>query len=80
MAGHKAMFSTWLMQKNLWIRIGGLFGKVNIYNPGDDPSTVKPQLVIKTEVDNHVASVLTEVGELHTPPKSKHFLFFSVWS
>lgn len=51
--------------------IGGLFGKINIYNPGDDPSTVKPQLVIKTEVDNHVASVLTEVGELHTPPKSK---------
>ncbi len=57
--------------------IGGLFGKINVYNAGDDPSTVKPQMVIKTEVDNHVAPVLTEVGELHTPPKSKNFFSLS---
>ncbi len=60
-------------EKHVDMGIGGLFGKINIYNPGDDPSTVKPQLVIKTEVDNHIAPVLTEVGELHTPPKSKPF-------
>ena len=51
--------------------IGGLFGKIHIYNPGDNPSTVKPQLVIKAEVDNHIAPILKEVGDLHSPPKSK---------
>jgi hypothetical protein len=61
-------------EKPVDMGIGGLFGKINIYNPGDDPSTVKPQLVIRTEVDNHIAPVLTEVGELHTPPKSKPLL------
>lgn len=51
--------------------LGALFGKIFIYKSGDDPSSVKPQMVLKTEVDNHMASVLTEVGELYTPPRSK---------
>src|SRR6266550_6642765 len=42
-----------------------------LYNPGDNPSTFKPQLVIKAEVDNHIAPILKEVGDLHSPPKSK---------
>ncbi len=51
--------------------LGALFGKILIYKSGDDPSSIKPQMVLKTEVDKHMAPVLTEVGELYTPPKSR---------
>ncbi|SRR6266550_9277151 len=53
-------------KKHVDMGIYGLVGKINIYNPGDDPSTVKPKLVIKTGVENHIALLLTEIGKLHT--------------
>src|SRR5258708_18064717 len=61
-------------EKPLEAQIGAVIGKVKVYRPGEDPSTVKPQMVIKAEVSQNIAPVLTDVGELYSPVKSKPLL------
>jgi hypothetical protein len=51
--------------------IGPVIGRVKIFNPGEDPSSVKPQMVLKAEVCQTMAPVLTDLGELYSPVKSE---------
>lgn len=50
--------------------IGAMIGKVRIYNTGEDPSSMKPHMTIKAEVNQNIAPVLEDLGELYSPIKS----------
>jgi hypothetical protein len=45
---------------------GGLGGSTTI----EDPSTSKPDMVLKAEINQTIAPVLTDLGELYSPVKS----------
>lgn len=57
--------------------IGAVIGKVKFYRPGEDSSSLKPQMVIKSEVAHTMAPLLTELGELYSPVKSKSLIYTS---
>ena len=61
-------------EKALETGIGAVIGKVKIYRPGEDPSSFKPQMVLRAEVSQTMAPVLTDVGELYSPVKSESFI------
>ena len=50
--------------------LGSVFGKLKIYRSGEDPSTSKPDMVLKAEINQTIAPVLTDLGELYSPVKS----------
>jgi hypothetical protein len=64
-------------EKALETEVGAAIGKVKIYRPGEDPSSLKPQMVLKAEVSQTMAPVLTDLGELYSPVKSKFCHIFS---
>jgi hypothetical protein len=63
-------------EKGLEAGLGTPIGKVKIYRPGEDPSSLKPQMVLKSEVTQTMGPLLTELGELYSPVKSESFILF----
>jgi len=56
--------------------IGSLVGKVKVYQLGEIPSSsTKPQMVIKVEVNQTMAPVLTDLGDRYSPIKSELAIF-----
>jgi hypothetical protein len=55
--------------------IGPLVGKVKVFQLGESPSSTKPQMVIKVEVNQTMAPVLTDLGDRYSPIKSELAIF-----
>ena len=54
-----------------------LIGKIYLYITANDPATwdfktMKHQLVIKYQVTSSLARILTEIGDRHSPVRSKY--------
>jgi len=55
--------------------IGPLVGKVKVHQLGESPSSTKPQMVIKVEVNQTMSPLLRDLGDRYSPIKSELAIF-----
>lgn len=54
-------------EKTKEIEIGPLLGIVKVHQLGESPSSTRPQMVIKVEVNQTMGPLLTDLGDKYSP-------------